>query len=94
MNEFRVFLAVVIFFISTYLVFDLFANGFDWIVLVFALVGYILIHYIWPKDKESESVWYDLLEYVVDLPFRTMAYMIRLLGRIVRGSDGDIGIDL
>lgn len=94
MNEFRVFLAVAIFVISSYLVFDLLANGFDWLVLVFTVMGYITAHYIWPKELESESIWYDLLEYIVDLPFRTMAYLIRLLSRMMKGSDVDIGIDL
>ena len=70
------------------------ANGFDWAVLIFTVIGYISVHYIWPKEKESESHWYDLLEFVVDLPFRTIAYSIRFIGRIFKSSDGDIGIDL
>ncbi len=94
MNEFRVFLAAAIFVICSYFVFDLFANGFDWIMLVFAVIGYISVHYIWPRDQESESICYELLEYIVDIPFRTMAYLIRLLSRTISGSNGDIGLDL
>ncbi|MCP4321620.1 MAG: hypothetical protein GY787_07170 [Alteromonadales bacterium] len=94
MNEFRVFLATVVSIICSYLVFDLVINGFDWIVLTVIVIGFFSVHYIWPKNKESESVWYDLLEYVVDLPFRTIAYLVRSLGRIFKGADGDIGLDL
>ena len=94
MNEFRVFLTVIVFFVSSYLVYDLFANGFDWAVLIATVIGYISAHYIWPKEKESDSIWYELLEFVIDLPYRTMAYSIRTLGRVFKNSDGDIGIDL
>ncbi len=94
MNEFRVFLSVVIFCICSYLVFDLFVNGFNWATLIFSLGGYISIHFIWPKHKESESIWYELLESVVEFPFRAIAFFIRSIGRIFKNSDGDIGIDL
>jgi len=94
MNEFRVFLSVVIFCICLYLIYDLFANGFSWITLAFSLFGFISIHFIWPKHKESESVWYEILEGVVDFPFQAMAFFIRSIARIFKNSEGDIGIDL
>ena len=94
MNEFRVFVAVTLFCISSYLVYDLFANGFNWVVLVICILGYILVHYIWPKHRDDESAWYDFLEILVDFPFRAMAALLRTVGKISKSGDGDIGIDL
>lgn len=94
MDVVRIIAATVIFAISTYLVYDLFANGFSWIVLLFCLGGYVLVHYIWPKNTSSDSSWFDLLELIVDLPFRSIAFAIRSIGRLLKSGDGDIGIDL
>lgn len=94
MNVFRVIASVFLFSISSYLVYDLFANGFNWMVLIVCLAGYFIVHYIWPKKKTGDSDWYDILEMIVDLPYRTLALLLRSIGKIVRGSDGDIGIDL
>lgn len=94
MDEFRVALAIVIFSISSYLVYDLFAHGFDWIVLLLSIAGYLLVHYIWPRYSTGESAWYDPLEFIFDLPYRTIALLIRSLGKLLRNNDGDIGIDL
>jgi len=63
-------------------------------ILIFSLCGYTAIHFIWPKHKESESLWYECLEYIVDLPFRAIAFLIRSIGRIFKDLDCDIGIDL
>ena len=94
MNEFRVFISVSLFCISSYLAYDLFANGFNLVVLVTCIFGYVLVHYIWPKHKDDDSAWYDLLEIVVDLPFRAMATLLRSIGRIAKSANGDTGIDL
>ncbi|PKG38280.1 hypothetical protein CXF74_14280 [Psychromonas sp. Urea-02u-13] len=69
-------------------------NGFDWIKIIILLSGYISIHYVWPKEKASDSLWYELIEFVVELPFRAIAYLVRLIGRFFGHSDGDIGLDL
>lgn len=94
MSVVRVILAIVVFCISSYLVYDLFANGFSWAVLFFCISGYVLVHYIWPKRAFRDSGWYDVLEMVIDLPYRTIAVVLRSIGRIFRGGDGDIGVDL
>ena len=92
MNEFRVFIAITIFSVSSYLVYDLLANNFEWFVLLTAIGGFLSVHYIWPKKSDDESAWYDALEIIFDLPYRAIALLIRSIGRIFR--DGDIGIDL
>lgn len=92
MNEFRVFLTVSVFVLSCYLVMDLVIFGFDWILLLFALGGFVCCHYLWPKKWREESAWYDAIEFIVDFPFRLLALMIRGIRRAF--ADGDANFDL
>lgn len=94
MDFIRATCATLLFCFSTYLIFDLFMNGFSWIVLGVCIGGYIAAHYLWPKEHSFDSDLFDYVELVIDFPFRTMALAIRSLGRIVKNSDGDIGVDL
>jgi len=92
-NELRVVLAVLLFFTNCYLIYDLIANGFEWFLLFIILGLFVLIHYIWPKNYKEDSSWLELLEFVIDLPFRLIASFFRGLGRLFRSSDG-IDIDI
>ena len=79
---------------STYLVYDLFANGFNGIILTFCIFGYLSAHYLWPKHHDEESAWYDFLEVIVDLPFRTLAFLLRSIGRVGKAVDDGVALDL
>lgn len=92
MNDFRAVLAISVFCLSLYLIYDLWANSFNIYVFLGCLLGFVIAHYLWPKNTDSESHWYDALELVVDLPFRSMALALRGLGRI-SGRDG-VDVDL
>jgi intein/homing endonuclease len=92
MNDCIAVIAIFIFFVSSYLVYDLFSNGFNIFVLLGALIGYLIVHFIWPKNRNSESVWYDSLEFIFDLPYRTIALFLR--GLFSWGRKGDIDVDL
>lgn len=94
MNDFRAVLAMFISVVSGYFVFDLFANGFSWYLLCAALIGFLLVHIIWPPCSSGESAWYEALEFVFDLPYRLIAISIRGLGKVVKNDSVDIGIDL
>ena len=94
MDVVRVIIAVALFCISSYLVFDLFANGFQWLVFIVAVFGFIAVHYLWPKKGSEESEWYDLLEYVVDIPYRAISLFLRSAARLFRKSDSDFDLDL
>ena len=84
MDDFLAVLAIFISCISGYLVFDLFYTGFSWAVLFSAIGGFILVHIIWPKKLDSNSAWYDALEYIFDFPYRFTSACIR---GIMRGGD-------
>lgn len=94
MDLLRTIFATILFCTSSYLVYDLFTSGFDLIVLLFCIGGYLLSHYILPEKKPEAGDWFDILELVIDLPYRLIALSIRSIGRLIRSSDGDIGIDL
>ncbi len=94
MEYIRAVTATLLFCFSSYLIYDLFSNGFSWIVLGFCLGGYTAAHYLWPKNHGIDLDWLDYLELVVDFPFRAMALAIRSFGRISRKCDADIDIDL
>ena len=92
MDDIKAVIAIFIFCASTYLVFDLFINGFNFYVLLGAIIGFALVHMIWPKSRDHESAWYDSLEFIFDLPYQTMARGLRLIG--IKSGKSDIDMDL
>ena len=51
-------------------------------MLIGCVAGFGLAHVLWPHDGSAEASWYDMLEWVVDLPYRAMALALRSLGRL------------
>lgn len=94
MDDVRAVIAIFISCISGYLVFDLVVNGFSWAVICAAIIGFLFVHFFWPKRRDYDSAWYDGLEYIFDLPYRCIALFFRGIGRLLKGSDGDIGFDI
>lgn len=92
MNDFRAVLAISVFCISLYLIYDLWANAFNIYVFIACLLGFVIAHHLWPKNRDSESHWYDALELIIDFPFRAIALTLRRLGRL-SGKDG-VDVDL
>jgi hypothetical protein len=90
MDDFLAVVAIFIFCISGYLVFDLFYTGFSWAVLLSAIGGFSLVHAIWPKKHDEDSAWYDALEYIFYFSYRFTVACIR---GIVKGGD-TVGFDL
>lgn len=96
MNIVRQLLASALFSICIYLVFDLFAQGFDVYVFAGAIVIYLCAYFLWPKkEKETDSFWLDIGEMIIELPFRAVAMLLRGLGRALsnKGSP-DFDIDI
>lgn len=92
MNNFRVFLSISIFIVSSYLIIDLVIYSFSWLLLFCSILGFFSVHYLWPPKHDNESVWYDILELVIELPFRAMALFVRGLGKFFKSADS--GLDL
>lgn len=86
MDILRAISSIFIFSVSTYLVFDLFINGFNLVVFLVCICGYVLVHYLWPRKNDDESDWFDWLEVIVDLPYRSIALVLRSIGRGAKGN--------
>jgi hypothetical protein len=93
-NELRLLLAVLLFCLGIYLIWDLFVAGFDFIVLVSSIICFIAAHYVKPKsdDRDEPSAVWDLVDLIVDIPFRTISIFLRAISKPFKG-DVD-GIDL
>lgn len=92
MNDLAALIAMVIFCISSYLIYDLFQNGFDIFVLLGAITGFVIVHYLWPRSRDSSGAWYEALEFIFDLPYRTITLIFR--GVFSKSDRGDLDIDL
>ena len=93
-DEIRLILAVLLFCVGAYLVWDLFATGFDVFVLLSAIACFIFAHYVKPNTRDSgdsSSLW-DILDFVVDIPFKVISLFLRGISKPFKG-DTDI-IDL
>ena len=89
MDGLRVAVAFGLFCISSYLVYDLMVRGFDAVVLVFAIAGFWLAHFIFSRRFWDESRWHDLFEFV-DWPYQSIAFFLRAFGKLLRSGDGDL----
>lgn len=87
-NEIRLLLAVLLFCLGVYLIWDLFAAGFDFIVLVSSLLCFIVAHYIKPKssDRDDSSVVWDIVDFIVDIPFKTISIFLRAISKPFKGD--------
>ncbi|NCP64623.1 MAG: hypothetical protein GW836_08230 [Paraglaciecola sp.] len=59
-----------------------------------SFVGFACSDYLWPAQHDHDSHWYDLLEVVVEFPFRAVALLLRSLGRLIKHSDSSIDLEL
>ena len=89
----RFLLAIALFAISAYLVFDLLVSGFNLYVLVGAVLGFMLTHLVKPDFRKSSPDSFDLwdaIDLLIDLPYRAVALALRSVGSLV----GRGGLDL
>jgi hypothetical protein len=92
MNDLRAVIAIVLFAVGVYFIVDMIMFGFSWSLLIFSLVAFLLVHPIWPPKHDGDNCWYDIFELLVDLPYQSMAMIVRGLGKLFR--NGDAGLDL
>lgn len=93
MDELRLVIALACFILGVYLIYDLFVNGFNLVVLSSVVGTFVLAHFVKPKRTPNDdwNILWELIDIVVDIPFKAIAIILRGVGR---ASKGDIGIDL
>lgn len=77
-----------------YLVFD--TN--QWEYVLGAILSFAIAFLIWPSknrgQREQENQFLDVLELIIEFPVELIFWLFRILGRIFKGKDGSIDIDL
>lgn len=85
--------ALTLFCLGAYLVFDLFVSGFNLVVLLTAVGCFVLTHYLNPgpnHQDEGVHIW-DILDIIIELPFRSIALALRLVGKTLKdGNPADL----
>ncbi len=94
MYTFRLVLSLCLFCVGLYLIFDLFLSGFNFIILISSIICFVLAHYLKPKESESEdlSTLSELVNLIVDIPFRAIAFALRSIGRVFKGDVDSIDL--
>ena len=84
----RLFITVLPSCLGYYLLFDLFKNGFNLVVLVFAIFCFVLAHYIKPKttDDGGSVVFWDIVDFIIDVPFKMISIILRTIGKPFKGN--------
>lgn len=93
MNVIREIIATFLFIIAVVLTIYICTNTFGWAYLFVAILCYFAAYLIWPSkrggQRDDSYIWLDILEFFIEIPFRVIMWLIRLL----KHSDGP-GIDL
>ena len=81
-NAFRILLSISAFLGSVYIIICMVLYGFNLVVLVISLIGFILAHYLWPThSSSSDSCSYPchdgLIHSMVEVPFTLLTLIIR-----------------
>lgn len=90
----RLFAAFSLFVIGCYLMVDLVLHGFDLAVLLVAMLSFLLAHYVRPKSAARDGAdaweWFDIIDLIVDIPFRAIAFALRAIAAVLRKGSLDI----
>ena len=90
----RMILAILVFLLGCYLIYDMVAQGFSWLVLAAVVTSFVVANLLWPKGrKENDAVensleFVDVIEILITLPFRAFALFLRTIGRVGKDIDG------
>ena len=98
MEALKELLATLSFIIGMVLLLSVGFSGFNWFELFFCITCLGLAYFIWPSKKrgqrESDNLFLDILEIIIELPVDIFTWLLRLLSRIFRNKDGSVDIDI
>ena len=90
----RFLIAIALFALGCYLLYDLFQSGFDIYVSLAALVALVMAHYVKHRinrDNRPDSYdWLDALDLILDIPYRFIAFGLRSLWRVGKSDTLDL----
>ncbi len=56
--------------------------------LVGMALCFLLAYWLWPRGRDAQSPWLDVLELLVELPVNAVLWLLRQFGRLFRDVDG------
>jgi Flp pilus assembly protein TadB len=87
MEPLRILLALLAFLAGIAALVHGIAVGPLWVGLLGMVLGFLLAYWLWPRRREVDSAWFDVLELLVELPVNALLGLLRLLGRFFRDID-------
>ncbi|MBU2972421.1 hypothetical protein KO527_24100 [Pseudoalteromonas sp. C2R02] len=97
MEVMRESIALIFFIFGITLIYLVF-NTNQWEYVLGAILSFTTAFLIWPSKKrgqrEQENHFLDVLELIIEFPIELIFWLFRILGRIFKGKDGSIDIDL
>lgn len=88
MDSIRHLLATLLFCTGVYLAVDLFLTGFNLLILAASITCFVLAYHVKPQRQidDDETGLLDLIEMVIEIPYRLIAGLLRWLTRLLRGD--------
>ena len=75
-----------------------FFNEFIWTSFFGGMICYVIAYFMWPSKKrgqrEKESPFLDILEFVIELPVEIFMWILRFFSRVFRNKNGDFDVDI
>lgn len=88
MEPLRILLAVLAFLAGVAALVHGIAVGPLWAGLLGMALCFLLAYWLWPRRRQLDYGWLDVLEVLVELPVNVVLWLLRLLGRVFRDVEG------
>lgn len=83
MEYLRIMLSITLFVCGCYFSYDLFSNGFHWLLLLLVPLCFYAAYRIWP-DNVDDSPWLEVVGDIIEWPIRAMIAVARMLVGVIR----------
>jgi len=92
MTVFRILLSIALFIAAILALVGLFLNGFSWLYVAVAVIGFLLAAWIWPSRRQSgrrasDYSFLDWLEWLIECPIALIVMIFRFVRSIGRLFD-------
>jgi phage shock protein PspC (stress-responsive transcriptional regulator) len=97
MEVLRELMATLLFIAGSFFIVVIF-NEFTWVSFLGGIICYVIAYFMWPSKKrgqrEKESPFLDILEFVIEFPVEIFMWILKLFSRIFRNKNGDFDVDI
>lgn len=97
MTVFRILLSIALFIAAIVALVGLFLNGFSWLYVAVAVIGFLLAAWVWPSDPASRRRSrrdrlnpVDLIELLIESGAELVLLPLRLIGWLLRHGGVDV----